>query len=232
MKILKKNLQIAIDGLVGAGKSVGAHRLAQRLGILYVYTGAMYRATALLGIQNNTDLKDEAKLIALLKKSTIKLMPASKKSRVCDVFIDAKDVTDELFSSQVNWGSSVVGLLPRVRKYLVKLQQEIAKGQAVVMEGRDITTVVLPQADLKIFLTAELKIRAKRRLKDLRQRGEKKTLEQVIEETVKRDYQDSHRQADPLRIVKGAWVLDTSNLTIDQEVDLMIKRLKAKKLVS
>jgi len=102
----------------------------------------------------------------------------------------------------------------------------------VVMEGRDITTVVLPQADLKIFLTAELKIRAKRRLKDLRQRGEKKTLEQVIEETVKRDYQDSHRQADPLRIVKGAWVLDTSNLTIDQEVDLMIKRLKAKKLVS
>ncbi len=231
MKILKKDLQIAIDGPVGAGKSVGAHRLAQRLGILYVYTGAMYRATALLAIKNNVDLQKENQLIALLKKSKIDLKPASKKSRVCDVFLNSKDVTEDLFFSQVHWGSSVVAILPQIRKYLVKLQQEISQNRAVVMEGRDITTVVLPQADLKIYMTADLKIRAERRREDLQKRGEKKTLDQVIEETVKRDYQDSHRKVDPLKIAQDAWVLNTSNLTVDQEVDLIIERLRQKKLI-
>lgn len=231
MKLLKKNLQIAIDGPVGAGKSVGAYYLAKKLNIAYIYTGAMYRATAFIGIENGIDLKDELRLIAILKKTKLTILKPSKKKRVCDVFVNGRDVTDELFSSQMHWGSSVVATLPKIRKHLVKIQQQIAENQAVVMEGRDVTTVVLPQADLKIYMTADIGIRAKRRLKDLFKRGEKKTLKEVTEEIIKRDYQDSHRRIDPLQITADAWVLDTTGLSVKQEIEMIIKKLKEEKLI-
>lgn len=231
MKLKKKNLQIAIDGPVAAGKSIGAYRLAQKLNILYVYTGAMYRAAAWIGLQNGLDLKKEKPLIKLLKKTKIELAKSSKKSRVCDVMVNGRDVTDKLFTPRIHWGSSQVAVFPQVRKHLVFLQQRIAKNQSVVMEGRDITTVVLPKADLKIYMTADLMLRAKRRLKDLLKSGEKTTLEKVIKEIKKRDYNDGHRKADPLKIASDAWVLDTTDLSIKAEIKAILTKLKELDLI-
>jgi len=231
MRLKKKDLQIAIDGPVGAGKSVGAFNLAKKLNILYVYTGAMYRAVAWLGLKNNLDLKKEKPLVKLTKQSQIKLAKPSQPGRVCDVIVNGQNITDELFLPRIHWGSSQVAVFPKIREHLVSLQQKIARNQAVVMEGRDITTVVLPQADLKIYLTANLKVRAKRRLKDLLKAGEKYSLEQVIKEIKKRDANDMQRKKDPLKIASGVWVLDTSKLTIKQEVAMIINKLKQLDLV-
>jgi len=231
MKLKKNNLQIAIDGPVAAGKSIAAYRLAQRLKILYVYTGSMYRAVAWLGLKNGLDLKKEKPLIRLLRQTELQLNKPTKKGRVCDVIVNGQDVTDKLFSQEIHWGSSLVGVFPKVRSHLVKLQRKIAQGQAVVMEGRDIASVVLPQADLKIYMTADLEIRAKRSLKAILARGEKTSLRKVKEETKKRDYQDTHRQADPLQKVVDAWVLDTTCLTIEEEVEKILDKLEEKGLI-
>lgn len=232
MRLLKKNLQIAIDGPAGAGKSIGAFKLAQKLNILYVYTGAMYRAIAWLALEKGIAWTDEKKILALLKKTDIELVKPSKKGRVCDVLVNGQDITPHLFLLSINQGSSVVGLLPKVRRNLVRLQKLMAKKQPVVMEGRDITTVVLPQADLKIFMTADIDIRAQRRLKDHLKRGEEMTLKQVIRETKKRDFQDSHRKADPLKVAPDAWILDTTYLGIKDEVKMIIMKLKQLNLIT
>lgn len=231
MRLLKQDLQIAIDGPVAAGKSIAARLLAKKLGILYVYTGAMYRAVALLGLENGLDLTEEESLVKLLKKSKIELLPSKEKNRICTVLLNGKDVTEKLFTPRVSWGSSQVAVFPKVREILVKRQQEMTDNQAVIMEGRDITYRVLPKADLKIYMTADVKVRVKRRLKDLEKQGVKKTLEEVIKDTKKRDLQDSHRKADPLKIVTDAWVLDTSRMTIGEEIEVIIKKLKELELV-
>lgn len=231
MKLVKKNLQIAIDGPVGSGKSIAAHYLAKKLKILYVNTGAMYRATAYIGLQHGLDLKKEEPLYQLLKKSLIELKKSSKKGRVCDVFVDNKDVTDKLYTPRTHWGSSQVAVFPKVRKYLVNLQKKISKDQAVVMEGRDITTVVLPQADFKIYMTAKQEIRAKRRLKDLKKAGQKVTLKNLMKEVAKRDKNDSSRKVDPLKLNKYSWMLDTTNLSIKEELKIVILKLKELGLV-
>jgi len=230
-KLLKKNLQVAIDGPVAAGKSIAARMLAKKLGILYVYTGAMYRAVALLGFKNNLDLTKEDPLVELLEKSEIKLVPSKEKDKICTVLLNGQDITDELFTPRVSWGSSQVGILPKIRKILVKKQQEIAQNQPVIMEGRDITYRVLPNADLKIYMTANLDIREKRRWKDLRKKGIEKKLKEIIKETKKRDYQDSHRKTDPLKITKNAWVVNTSNMTIKEEINVVLKKLQEKGLI-
>ncbi|MFC1711322.1 (d)CMP kinase [Patescibacteria group bacterium] len=231
MRLLKKDLQIAIDGPVASGKSIGAHLLAKKLNILYVYSGAMYRAVAFIGLKHGLDLEREEPLIKLVKKTKIKLEKPSKKNRVCDVLVNGKDITDELFTSRMHWGSSQVAIFPKVRKHLVALQQKMAKNQAVVMEGRDITTVVLPKADLKIYMTADLKVRAKRRLKDLQKSKEKVSLQQVIKDIQKRDYNDTHRKANPLKVSKDAWVLKTSKLSINEEIESILLKLKDLKLI-
>lgn len=231
MRVLKANLQIAIDGPVGSGKSIGAHLLSKKLGILYVYTGAMYRAVALVGLQNKLDLTKEKPLMKVLKKTKIELKKPSKKNRVCNVLVNGNDITDKLFTPRIHWGSSQVGVFPKVRKHLVFLQQKIAKNQAVVMEGRDIATVVLPKADLKIYMTADVVVRAKRRLKDLLQIAEKISLKQVIKEIKKRDYNDSHRKADPLQLTADTWMLDTTSLTIQEELKAILSKLKKLNLI-
>lgn len=231
MKLKKKNLQIAIDGPVASGKSIGALKLAQKLDILYVYSGAMYRAVAWLGLKNNLDLKKEEPLAELLKKTKITLKKTRSPNRFCDVYVNSQDITDKLFSARIHWGSSQVAVFPKVRKFLVALQQQIAKNQAVVMEGRDITTVVLPKADLKIYMTADLTIRAKRRLSDLKNRGEDYSLCKVKEMISKRDKNDMNRKISPLCQAKDAWILDTTKLSIDEEVNLIINKLKELNLV-
>lgn len=232
IKLKKKNLQIAIDGLVGSGKSIAASELAKKLGVLYVYTGAMYRAVAWLGLQKDLDLEKEEPLVKILKKAEIKLEKPSRKGRVCDVLVNDQDVTDELFSSRIHWGSAQVGRFPHVRKHLVALQQQIAQDQAVVMEGRDITSVVLPNADFKIYMTADLEMRARRCLKDLLKKGERVTFKEVLTEIKRRDYQDTHRAVDPLKKVPGAWVLDTTNLSVEEEIAMVIDKLKEQDLVA
>jgi len=230
---MKKLLQIAIDGPVAGGKTTIAGLLAKKLSLLFVDTGAMYRAVAFLGLRHNVDLKDEKGIVALLKKSKIEFKQPKKGSLWgYSIFLNEEEVTEKIRNPQVSWGSSVVATLPRVRKILVGRQQEIAQNKSVIMEGRDITTRVLPNAGLKIFLTASIQERARRRKKQLeKEQGIKKSLRQVLRETKKRDRQDTQREADPLTVAPDAWVLDTTNLTLNQVVKEILDKLKEKKLL-
>lgn len=230
---MKRPLQIAIDGPVAAGKGTIASIIAKKLGLLYVYSGAMYRAVALLGLKNKVDLKDERKVLALLKKSKIEFRKPKKGNPWgYSIFLDSQEVTEEIRDPKVSWGASLVATLPEVRRILVKRQQEIARKKGVIMEGRDITTRVLPNADLKIYLTASLEERARRRKKQLeKEQGIKKSLGEVIREIKKRDLQDSQRKVDPLTITPDAWVLDATNLSIGKVVEKILQRLKEKGLL-
>lgn len=227
-----KNIQIAIDGPAGAGKGTIALLLSKYLNLTYIDTGSMYRTVALLTLQNNIELTDESQIINLLKKSTIELLPPKKDSRYCTVILNKVDITKKLRSPQISWGSSVVATLPQVRKHLVNLQKSLAQKQSVVMEGRDITSVVLPQADIKIFMTASVESRAKRRHLELVKKKTNLSFAKTLNETKKRDQQDSGRKIDPLRVVPGAWLLKTTKLTINQVVDKIINRLLKLKLIS
>lgn len=227
-----KNIQIAIDGPAGAGKSTIALLLSKHLNLTFIDTGSMYRTVAMLAHQNKIKFTDEPKIIALLKNSTISLHPPKADSPYCTVTLNSKDITKKLRSQAISWGSSVVATLPKIRSHLVKLQKQMAKKQSVVMEGRDITSVVLPQADLKIFMTASVESRAKRRHLELVKKGTKQNLSETLSETKKRDQQDSSREVDPLKVVPGAWLLKTTNLTIDQVVDKIVDRLLELKLIT
>ncbi|MCL4382684.1 MAG: (d)CMP kinase [Patescibacteria group bacterium] len=219
---MKKLLQIAIDGPVGAGKSTIAKILADKLGIIYIDTGAMYRATAFLATAQKIDLKDEKKVVALLKKAKIEF----EKSRL---FLNGQDISSVIRKPEMGWGASVVATLPQVRKLLVEKQKKLAKGESVVMEGRDITTRVLPLANLKIYLTADQEERAERKYKEFKNKGIEKSFGCVLEETIKRDTQDTERKTDPLKVVDDAWVLDTTNLSIPEVVSKILQRTKGMK---
>lgn len=225
---MKKLLHIAIDGPVAAGKGTVAAEIAQRLDIVYVDTGAMYRAVALLGIQNNINLYDENKIARLLEKSKIEFKKVEHNHGTYDIFLNCRNVSKEIRTQEASEGSSIVATLPRVRKFLVEKQQEIAKNQSVVMEGRDITTKVLPNADLKIYLTADQEERARRRQKQQAEKGIKQKFKEVLQETKKRDARDTQRTADPLVIAPDAYVLDSTNLTVDQVVEEIVSRLNNK----
>ncbi len=228
MEITKK-IKIAIDGPVASGKSTGAFLLAKELDVLYVNTGAMYRAVGWLAIEKEVDLHDEKKVVEILKNTEIRLEKPEKSKQVCDVYIDGKEIADQLFSSSIDCASSVIAVHPKVRKYLVNLQQKIAEGQSVVMEGRDIGTVVLPNADFKIYMTADPKVRAKRKWQMLKKKGETKSLDEVLKDVKERDRRDKNKGG--LKKAKDAWVLDTSNLTLEEEIEIIIKRLKKMDLV-
>ncbi len=222
--------QIAIDGPVAAGKGTVSRLLAQKLGFLYVDTGAMYRATALLAIRHEIDLNDEDKVVAILKKSKLEmrnpLPPDEIDGRLTTVILDGEDVSWAIRTQECSEGSSKVAVLKKLRKVLVAKQQEIAKSQDVVMEGRDITFRVLPEADLKIFLTASIKARAERRHTQYLIKGMNNTLEEVIEEIKERDERDTKRKTDPLHITTDDWVLDTSDLSIEEVVDTIAQRVR------
>ncbi|MBU0619420.1 (d)CMP kinase [Patescibacteria group bacterium] len=228
---LKKNLQIAIDGPLAAGKGTVAYLLAKKLEILYVDTGAMYRAAALLGLRHGLDLKKEAPLVKLLKQAKIELkIPEKNDGRFCTALLNGEDVTWKIRDPRVSWGSSQVGTFPQARKHLVALQKKIAQAQVVVMEGRDITTVVLPKADLKVYMTANPTIRAKRRWRQLQQVGKKDSFKKVLSEAKKRDYQDKHKGG--LKLAKDAWILNTTKLTIDQVVAKILAKLRSRGLLT
>jgi CMP/dCMP kinase len=220
---------IAIDGPVAAGKGTVSRLVAERLGILYVDTGAMYRMTAYLGLHNNLDLEDEDALAELIKKADMHMRNPSeeeKDGRLTTVLLDGKDVSWKIRTEEVGSGASKVAQLPKIRAVLVEKQKQIAEGQDVVMEGRDITYRVLPNAQLKIFLTASDIIRAKRRHQQLLTRGHDISFDEIFKDLVERDRRDLERSVDPLQIVPEAWVLDTSDLSIEQATEAIVVKAK------
>ena len=231
---MKRTLQIAIDGPVSAGKGTVSKIVAERLKFLYVDTGAMYRATALLAKQHNLEVEDLPKniekLLQVLQSSTLSLRKphlAEQDGRLITVLLNGEDVSWEIRTPDISKGASFVSKFAEIRELLVEKQQQIAKTQNVVMEGRDITFKVLPDAQLKIYLDAKLEIRAERRHQEYLSKGLDLTLDQVAEEIRKRDDQDMNREVDPLHIASDAWVLDTSDLTIDEVVNMIENKARS-----
>lgn len=221
--------RIAIDGPIAAGKGTVARLVANRLGFLYVDTGAMYRMTALLALKHDVAFENEEKLVELIKQHKFEMRNPTeqeKDGRLITVLIDGEDVSWEIRTEAVGKGASAVAKLGGVRRELVKKQQQIASQQSVVMEGRDITFRVLPDAELKIYLTASDIVRSKRRFLELQSRGEDVEFDDVYQDLLKRDYNDMNREIDPLHITNDAWVVDTSDLRIDQVVDVIGARVR------
>lgn len=225
-------LQIAIDGPVAAGKGDIAARLARELHLVYIYTGAMYRALALACLEKQVSFQDTEKVLGVLQSISIELLPSDgSDSSACKVILDGADVTERITKPDTAAGASDVGVIQAVRIRMVDLQKQMAFGKAVVMEGRDIGLRVLPQAQLKIYLTASDEERAKRRWLQWKQKGLTKTLEETLEDTKNRDTQDMTRLTDPLQKLPDAWELDTTGMTQDQVVQTILDKLTQLKLL-
>ncbi len=222
-----KKIVIAIDGYSSCGKSTMAKDLAREVGYIYVDTGAMYRAVTLFAMRNGVfdanDNIDEARLKALLPdvKLTFKLNSETKLPEVC---LNGECVERDIRTLEVSQHVSPIAALPFVREKLVEQQQAMGKEKGIVMDGRDIGTVVFPDAELKIFVTASAEIRAQRRFKELEAKGMPANFDEILQNVEQRDYIDTHRETSPLRQADDALVLDNSHLTIaDQKVWLMEK---------
>ncbi|AUW93649.1 MAG: (d)CMP kinase [Sulfobacillus thermosulfidooxidans] len=211
---------VAVDGPAGAGKSTAARRMAERLGFLYLDSGAMYRALALKALQHGVDLRDETQLLHLLDMTRIELDGAGHQKPL--VLVDGQDVTRLLRSPEVNASVSVVAGFPRIREEMVRRQREMSRAGHVIMDGRDIGTYVLPSADLKFYLTASLEARAQRRLQDLTGMGFPADLAELAEEIRHRDALDSERAVGPLKQAPDAIYIDTTDMEVDHVVDMML----------
>lgn len=218
-------MNIAIDGPAGAGKSTIARLAAKELGFIYVDTGAMYRAIALYLLDNKTDIYDEVALKNALDNIHINIV---YEAGVQHVFLDLQDVSTEIRSEKVGNMASTSSALPPVREKLLDLQRDIAAKNDVIMDGRDIGTNILPNAELKIYLTASVDVRAKRRYDELKLKGENPDLEEIKKGIETRDYQDMNRDIAPLKQAEDAVYIDSSELTIAEVVDKIIDLAKNK----
>lgn len=216
---MEKNLIIALDGPAASGKTTVGEKLAKKLGYLLFDTGVMYRAATLMALRRGVPIKDEGAVTALAERLDIDVLPPTgSDGRLYTVLADGEDVTHDIRSPQVDAFVSPVSAYPGVRKALTEQQRRIGARGRVVMVGRDIGTVVLPGADLKIYLDASPEERARRRLKDMKARGEETSYEQVLAAVLNRDRIDSGREHAPLRPADEAVVIDSTSLTIDQVV--------------
>lgn len=212
-------MNVAIDGPAGAGKSTIAKAIAKKLGYVYVDTGAMYRAMALFFLRSNISKDDEAKISSVVDDINVSI---KYEDGAQHVILNGEDVTGLIRTEEVGNMASATSVYGPVRTKLVALQQELAKTTDVIMDGRDIGTVVLPNADVKVFLTASVECRAKRRYDELVAKGQEADFDQIAKDIEERDYRDSHREISPLKQADDATLVDSSNMTIDEVVDTII----------
>nr|MDD5837250.1 (d)CMP kinase [Eubacteriales bacterium] len=213
---------VAIDGPAGAGKSTIAKAAAKELGFIYVDTGALYRAIAYNAVTKGV-IDDTQKIIDMLTDTNVELKYVDG---VQAVYLNGDDVSAYIRTPEISMGASKVSAIPQVREFLLNLQRDIAQKNNVIMDGRDIATVVLPNADVKIFLFASPECRAQRRYKELMEKGEEVTLEDVLADVNQRDYQDSHREIAPLKPSEDSVMADTSKLTLEESIQLIINIIK------
>lgn len=218
--------QVAIDGPAGAGKSTIAKLVAKELRLIYVDTGAMYRTIGLYMLKNGIDIHDEAAVGAALPDVSVSI--GYDESGLQRLYLNGEDVTKLIRTPEVSEAASVTSAYPKVREKLLDLQHTLARENDVVMDGRDIGTVILPDAQVKIFLTASVRVRALRRMKELLEKGEAVSLEMVEQEIRERDYRDSHRETAPLRQAEDAVLLDTSDLTIEEVISKAVSLIRPK----
>lgn len=217
------SINIAIDGPAGAGKSTIARKAAAELGFIYVDTGALYRSVAYYCLSKGADVS--------VPENAERLLPEiSPELRFIDgvqhVFVNGEDVSDKIRTPEISMAASKVSAIPAVRAFLFELQQKIARENNVIMDGRDIGTVVLPNADLKIFLTASPEARADRRFKELKDKPGAPTYDEVLADIIKRDHDDSTRAISPLKQAEDAVLCDTTEFSLEQSVDMMIGMIK------
>ena len=213
-------ISVAIDGPAGAGKSTLARRLAAEFGYIYVDTGAMFRAVGLYALRAGKDPKDSAAVNALLPEITLRLASIEGEQHI---YLNGEDVSKAIRTEEAGMGAN-----PAVRAFLLDQQRKMAETQNVLMDGRDIGTVVLPKATVKIFLTATPEARAKRRWKEYQEKGVDVSFENVLADVKQRDYQDTHREAAPLKQAEDAVLLDTSELNFEQSFEAMKQIIAAK----
>ena len=218
-------INIAIDGPAGAGKSSIAKLVSKELGYIYVDTGALYRTVGLYSIRKGIDTKNAEAVTATLNDIDVKLGFVDGAQHV---FLNGEDVSDAIRTPEASMGASNVSSIPAVRSFLFDLQRDIAKNNNCIMDGRDIGTVVLPDAQIKLFLTASPEARAERRYKELIEKGEKVDFQEVLDDINKRDYQDSHREIAPLKQAEDALLVDNSGCNLEEGVALVMSIIKEK----
>ena len=218
-------IQIAIDGPGGAGKSTISKAVAAKLGIVYVDTGALYRTVGFYVRSKNTDPKDAAAVGALLSEITIEVKYVDGAQRV---YLNGEDLGDRIRTPEMSMYASAVSAIPAVRAFLLETQKDIARKNSVIMDGRDIGTVILPDADVKIFLTASAECRARRRYDELTAKGQSVSFEDVLAEMNQRDTQDSTREIAPAQAAKDAVILDNTGLSFEESVDAVIALVNEK----
>lgn len=219
-----KKIAVAIDGPVGAGKSSIAREAAKRLDYVYCDTGALYRAVGLFCSKCVSDLSDKRAIIAQLDRIKLDIR---LEDGIQHVYLNGEDVSEEIRLPEISMAASKISGIPEVRAALLEIQRSIAKNNSVIMDGRDIGTVVLPNADVKIFLTAKAEIRAKRRYDELIAKGKEVSYEDVFRELNERDYNDTHRETAPLKQAEDAVLADTSDLDFDSSVELVCSIIRS-----
>lgn len=220
---MQKKLIIAIDGPAGSGKSTVAKEIAKRLGLLYVDTGAMYRALTLKALKENIAFNDEKALVELARRTTIDSKTNSDFK--LSVLLDGADVSEEIRKLYVTNNVKYVARLPKVRQEMVKLQRKAASSGRAVLEGRDIGTVVFPDADKKIYLDASVDERIKRRYNELKEKGHEITRDEIEEDVITRDHTDRTRDVAPLKKADDAVVIDTTDLTVAEVADRIVREI-------
>lgn len=216
-------INIAIDGPAGAGKSTIARSLAAKLGYIYVDTGALYRAVGVNAMRAGMDTKNAEQVTSILDETKVSLRFVDGEQRV---FLGEEDVSTAIRQNEVSMAASNVSAIPKVREFLFDLQRDIAKKNNCIMDGRDIGTVVLPDAQIKIYLTASAEARADRRFKELTEKGQVVEYDTILKEIKERDYQDMNREIAPLKQADDAVLVDTTELDLQESIDYMIKVIK------
>ena len=219
------NYKIAIDGPSGTGKSTTAKALAKKLSYIYIDTGAMYRAIGLYCYRNNIDINNEKKVNSILNKININIYYEGDTQ---EIKLNDEVVSNAIRENEISKYASVVSAYKKVREKLVAIQRDLAKKNSVIMDGRDIGTVVLPDSELKIYLVASDDIRAERRYKELIEKGQNVTLENIKKELIERDYRDMHRDNSPLKKAEDAIEVDTSNMNVEEVVNTIYEMFNKK----